>query len=43
MSYRGRFVLKFGRRHVGVVISQGARTSSVSVYGRNIKKCMGEY
>ena len=23
--------------------SQGAHTSSVSVYGRNIKKCMGEY
>ena len=22
---------------------QGAHTSSVSVYGRNIKKCMGEY
>ena len=23
--------------------AQGAHTSSVSVYGRNIKKCMGEY
>ena len=24
-------------------LSQGAHTSSVSVYVRNIKKCMGEY